>query len=260
MLDMADMRVISLGWGVQSWTLCAMSALGELPPVDAAIHADTTHERSATYAFAARWTPWLEAHGVRVVTVRGTVARCNPWDGVSVSLPLFTTYEDGTDSGMLRRQCTDDWKVQPIRRWLQANRDDASVEQAIGISLDEAHRMKAADVRYVVNTWPLVDLRMTRSDCVRWLLAHGLEVPSKSSCVFCPYHDRAAWREMQQTGDGDWQKALEVDAAIRCKRPNYLCYLTAQRKPLAECDFSSQEDHGQQTLWSAEECSGYCFL
>ena len=32
------MRVISLGWGVQSFTLAAMAALGDIPPVDAAIH------------------------------------------------------------------------------------------------------------------------------------------------------------------------------------------------------------------------------
>lgn len=51
------MIAISLGWGVQSFTLAAMSALGELPAVDVAIHADTTHEASGTYAFAARWTP-----------------------------------------------------------------------------------------------------------------------------------------------------------------------------------------------------------
>ena len=56
-------------------TLAAMSALGDLPPVDVAIHADTTHERSATYAYAQRWTPWLEARGVRVVTVRNPTVR-----------------------------------------------------------------------------------------------------------------------------------------------------------------------------------------
>ena len=27
------LRIISLGWGVQSWTLAAMAALGEIPPV-----------------------------------------------------------------------------------------------------------------------------------------------------------------------------------------------------------------------------------
>ena len=45
------MRVISLGWGVQSFTLAAMVALGELEPIDAAIHADTTHD-SVLYRIA----------------------------------------------------------------------------------------------------------------------------------------------------------------------------------------------------------------
>ena len=64
-----DLTYLSLGWGVQSWTLAAMVALGELPPVDLAIHADTTHEAAGTYAHAAKWTPWLEERGVKVVTV-----------------------------------------------------------------------------------------------------------------------------------------------------------------------------------------------
>ena len=32
---------LSLGWGIQSWTLSAMIALGFLPPIDLAIHAFT---------------------------------------------------------------------------------------------------------------------------------------------------------------------------------------------------------------------------
>ncbi len=50
------MNIISLGWGVQSFTLAAMSALGDLPRIDAAVHADTTHESILTYEFASRWT------------------------------------------------------------------------------------------------------------------------------------------------------------------------------------------------------------
>ena len=50
------MRIISLGWGVQSFTLAAMAALGETEKVGAAIHADTTHEASGTYEFARQWT------------------------------------------------------------------------------------------------------------------------------------------------------------------------------------------------------------
>ena len=61
------------------------------------------------------------------------------------------------------------------------------------------------------------------------------------------------------SGNGDWQKALDVDWAIRDKRPGYKCYLVADRIPLEDVDFRNEEDHGQLSLWG-EECSGMCFL
>jgi len=109
---------ISLGWGVQSFTLAAMSALGELPRVDVAIHADTTHERAGTYAHAAKYTPWLEGLGVRVVTVRDAARELgqNKKKGgrAVVDIPAFAV-GDGVN-GQIRRQCTGDWKIAPIRR------------------------------------------------------------------------------------------------------------------------------------------------
>ncbi len=45
-------RVISLGWGLQSFTLAAMSALGELPRVDAAVHSDTIYENAPICGYA----------------------------------------------------------------------------------------------------------------------------------------------------------------------------------------------------------------
>ena len=53
------LKVISLGWGIQSWTMAAMSALGDLPKVDLAIHSDTLYEKTVTYEFAAQMTPQL---------------------------------------------------------------------------------------------------------------------------------------------------------------------------------------------------------
>jgi len=64
-----ELSALSLGWGIQSWTLAAMSALGELPKVDFAIHSDTTWEHGYTYEFAAKWGPWLEDHGINYVCV-----------------------------------------------------------------------------------------------------------------------------------------------------------------------------------------------
>lgn len=267
---MTRLKAISLGWGVQSFTLAAMAALGELEPVDVAIHADTTHERKLTYEFAARWTPWLEERGVRVVTVSEpeqaskvtteatdipafTVTRLLPGGTNEVMIPAHTATNNG---GMLRRQCTHRWKIAPMRRWLQANRDGAVVEQWLGISLDEVQRMKDSDVKYVAHRWPLIERRMTRGDCVTWLERHGIEVPPKSACSFCPFHSTAEWRRVKNTPE-DWEKAVAVDEAIRSVRPPYDLFLHMSRIPLVDVDLKSEADRGQLSLWDAE-CDGVC--
>jgi len=210
------MRVLSLGWGVQSFTLAAMSALDVLPKLDVAIHSDTTFEHQATYAFAQTWRPWLEQHGVKVVVVSDTVqARRVMTD--KTDIPAFTINQNTGSYGQLRRQCTGRLKIQPIRRFIRAVQKGcqinslelrfvaawtfrvpifeylrvsaavepfAQVEKWLGISLDEVERAKDSDVKYIVNRFPLLEKRMTRADCVAWLEAHGLPVPPKSSCVF----------------------------------------------------------------------------
>jgi hypothetical protein len=253
---MEPMKVLSLGWGVQSVTIAAMVALGELEPIDVALHADTTHESAGTYAIAQTLTPWLAERGVRVVTVISKQAQpiqmvTSQW----TDIPAFTT--DGISKGQLRRQCTGSWKIHELRRWLQANREKRPVEQWIGISLDEYQRMKDSDVKYITHRWPLIEKRMTRAACIKWLWHNGLPYIPKSACVFCPYHDTRAWHDMKASSNGDWHKAIEVDRAIRKVRPPYDLFLHPARIPLEEVDFSTAEERGQLSLWN-EECSGIC--
>lgn len=248
------MIAISLGWGVQSFTLAAMSALGDLPRVDVAIHSDTTHERSATYRFSEKWTSWMEDRGVRVVMVRANEpSPIDPYGGVMI--PAMVATQNG---GILHRQCTNKWKIAPMRRWLQANRNGQPVELWLGISLDEIERVKPSDVKYITNRFPLLEKKMTRQDCKRWLTAHGLEIPAKSACVFCPFHDRGAWRELRETGNGDWNKAIQVDEAIRKARPPYDLFVHSSRKPLR--DVGDAIDAQPEFDLTSEECSGACFL
>lgn len=250
------MKVLNLGWGIQSFTLAVMVALGELEPIDAAIHADTTHERSATYVFAEKWTPWLIERGVKIVTVRGNPERLMAVTTNKTDIPAHTLSES-RNGGLLTRQCTGTWKIAPIRRWLQKYRHDEHVEQWLGISLDEAERMKQSDVQYITHRWPLIEKRMSRNDCINWLQRHDLEVPVKSSCVFCPYHNRSAWWQMKRENGTDWQKAVEVDEAIRKARPPFDLFVHSDRIPLVE--IRSPQDNGQMDMFS-EECSGVCFV
>lgn len=252
------LKVISLGWGVQSFTLTAMSALGELEPVDFAIHADTLHESKLTYEFADRHTDWLQEHGVKVISVK------NPTGGIwpilkriggQTHIPAFTASVNSGD-GQLRRSCTHRWKIVPMHRYIQSIRGGAHVEQWIGISLDEFQRMKDSDVKYITTRWPLIEKRMTREDCEIWLINHGLEVPPKSACTFCPFHNTAEWRRIQNTPE-DWQEATEVDRAIRKVRPPYDLFIHPSRKPLEDVDLRTAEEKGQLSLWD-NECSGIC--
>lgn len=264
------LTIISLGWGVQSWALAAMSALGVLPKVDAAVHADTFFERSETYEFAQKWTPWLEGRGIKVVTVSDKKhdGAIDEWGGVF--LPLFTRTADGEPAGMLRRQCTQRWKIHPVRRWIadelkrrELSKEPGIVEQWLGITLDEVTRIKSSGVQYIKNAFPFIqmlDRPWTRHDAMLWLRENDLEIPIKSACVMCPYHDRETWRQLKRKDGENWRRALEIDKAIRHKRPSYLCYLTPERKPLVECDFRNEQEHGQMELWTQDECSGNCFL
>jgi 3'-phosphoadenosine 5'-phosphosulfate sulfotransferase (PAPS reductase)/FAD synthetase len=239
-----------------------MSALGELPPVDVAIHADTGHEMQSTYAFAAQWAPWLEEHGVPVMSVTSQGEIIDQWGGVQI--PAYTL--DGNKRGRIGRQCTNQWKIAPVRRFLQSARLGQPVYLWLGISTDEWHRAKDADVQYITHKHPLLDLGMSRADCLRWLSDHELPSPGKSSCTFCPFHRKAEWQRMKRQGGADWQEAVAVDSAIRSARLPGTLYVHASMQPLQEAVIIP-EDYGytQLDLLASDdddaECdSGFCFV
>ena len=259
---MAEMKVLSLGWGVQSFALAAMIALGDLEQVDFAIHADTTHERRGTYKFRDRWEPWLRERGLEVVTVRPG-QRVRPVGSTNTDLPVFAAGDNGHGRGMLSRQCTGFWKIAPMRREIRRQMRTRGikllpdvVQSWIGISLDEYKRMRVSNVDYAQNRYPLIEQKMSRWDCKKYLQLKGLEVPPRSSCVFCPYHDNGTWREIKTSPD-DWNHAVMVDIGVRHVRPPGELFLHRDLVPLEHVDLRSPEDKGQLSLWE-NECEGVC--
>ena len=263
-------RALSLGWGIQSMCLAGMIALKEIPTVDLAIHSDTSHEAAGTYTHAAKYTPWLEERGVKVVTVKDSntdLVRLDWGEQGSIQIPAFTVDAQGK-KGQIRRQCTGNWKVMAIRRYLRTQlpagkRPPAgAIEMVLGISLDEWQRMRTSDVAYVTNVYPLVDMRMTRTDCVDWLEAHSIDVPPRSACVFCPFHKMAHWKEMKRAGGSDWNRAVEADTSIRNKRAKdgaMQLFIHPGRRPLAEA-VKLPEDQADAEMEDEMPCdSGTCW-
>ena len=270
------LRVLSLGAGVQSTTLALLAAHGVIGPMpDCAIFADTAWEPQAVYDHLA----WLMSPNVLpfpVYVVSAGSLRDNLVQAAAgerwASIPAYTRTLDhrGCMSiGMIRRQCTGDYKIDPIRRKVRELADltrrrspaDPVVEQWIGISMDETIRMKPSFERWRVNRWPLIELGMNRRDCLDWLRRHDYPTPPKSACIGCPYHSDAVWRAMRDEDPDAWADAVDVDRLIRSGMRGVRgeVFLHRSAVPLSEVDLSTDTDRGQLDLF-ANECEGMCGL
>jgi hypothetical protein len=244
-------HVISLGAGVQSSTMALMAAAGEIEPMPtAAIFADTTYEPRAVY----EWLTWLEkqlpfpVYRVKAYDNRRVIFRRG-----QTQIPVYAK------SGIGKRQCTSDWKLVPLYRkcreiagFTGKRAPNGLVTNWIGISLDEAHRMKPNRERWAVNRWPLIEGRISRQDCLLWMERNGFPRPPRSACVFCPYKSDADWRE---TRDDPEQMLVvrKVEAMLSPKDE----YLHNSKQRIDEVDLSTDLDRGQLSLFG-NECEGMC--
>lgn len=179
-------------------------------------------------------------------------------------MPLYVLNKDG-NPGMTRRQCTGEYKIKPIKKKVRELLGypyptripkGVFVEQWVGISTDEFHRAKDADVKYMRNRHPLIDMGWSRSDCIRYLASLGLADTPKSSCLGCPFHGNAQWRNIRDNSPEEWEDVVEFDAAIRKgnARANATgnrllgeAFLHRSRVPLSEAPI----DHVTAAEWAA---------
>ena len=119
-------QFLSLGAGVQSSAVLLMSIRGELPKLDAALFADTGYEPPAVYTWLKFLCQAAEDAGIRIETVRWRNIRQDALDnqvpgnktpGKSTwgSMPFYVLQPDGK-KGMVRRQCTERYKIRPLER------------------------------------------------------------------------------------------------------------------------------------------------
>lgn len=293
-------HIISLGAGVQSSTMALMAAHGEITPMpDAAVFADTQAEPKAVY----EWLDWLEkqlpfpVYRVTAGNLEDDVLQSAQPGRRIANPPFYTghhpekTHEptskgrgfgvlptytvNAGQEGQLRRQCTSEYKIIPMNKWMRSYLGLQKGERAkgilaerwIGISLDEAHRAKLTKEAWAINRHPLLELRMTRQHCLEWMVAHQYPMPAKSACYFCPYHDDQLWRDMKLNQPEEWARAIEFDDAIRngtVRGINAPVFLHRSCKPLPEVDLRTAEDAGQQSMFDehgfAVECEGMCGL
>lgn len=260
------MKVLSFGGGVQTVTMVAMCINGELPKPDFVIFADPQWESKETYDYIKKLSPRMELAGIPL-TIRTIGSIRN--DALSgkrfATMPFFTNLNG--KSGMLLRQCTNEYKIQVVLKAIReklgvkkGKRVKENVELWLGISTDEASRMKPSRILWLENKYPLIDAGMSRSSCYAYLKKHGFEIPPKSACIGCPFHADSFWRDMQRTSPQEFEDACKFDEAIRtnaCKKGKRQAdiFLHRSLRPLRDIKF----DDGNLELFD-NECEGYCGL
>lgn len=264
------LNILSLGAGVQSSTVLLMSCRGVLPKLDGAIFADTGWEPPAVY-------DWLEnvlepaaekadipihrcsKGNIRADALRSRLHYDKEKNERWASMPMFT---DNPKFGMLRRQCTKEYKIDPVQqtlRTLSKGKKGAPVTLWFGISSEEKRRMRFSKVRWIEHYYPLIfglERPWHRQDCLRWMKAQGFPIAPRSACLGCPYHSDEEWAAIKIV-PALWNDVVEFDASIRnMAGTTSNVYLHRSLKPLHMVDLESLEDKGQQN-W-LNECEGMC--
>lgn len=166
--------------------------------------------------------------------------------------------------GMMPRMCTMDFKIKPVIRKVREICEiprgckEVRVIQWIGISYDEYMRGKPSQVPWIVNRWPLLELRMTRQDCLNRWEKFGLPKPPKSACSFCPYHNDTEWKRLRDEEPVEFKKAVSFErrvqkASTKSEVSSGIPFLHRSCVPLNKVVFSDSKLNGFQN-----ECVGMC--
>ncbi len=273
---MTRLAVISLGGGVQSTVMALMAgegAFGRIP--DCAIFADTHWEPPSIYDHL----QWLEGrlgfplHVVdngRSLQADTRALTNHSGSRAYVDIPVYLRGRDGAGDGIGRRQCTTNYKVRSVQRRIrellglrrgQRVPSGATVELWLGISTDEAIRMRTSRDRWIENRYPLIEAGMSRADCADWWAVRYDRPLERSACIGCPFQSRQRWVETRRRWPELFAEAVDIDARMRsglafAKEP----YLHPRRLPLdrAVALDEAEPGGGGSADGFGNECEGHC--
>ena len=243
---------LSLGAGVDTTAIILMPDV--MDKTDFILFADTGSENPETYDYLNNIIkPYLEKIQKPLVIVHG--------EEIINNKPVTNMEEAylGWNAIPVRflRHCTDKWKIRPMNRYLKEHYPEGNLIKIIGFAYDEIQRVKCQSDE----TWyPLIEKKMTRADCIKYIQSRGFPVPPKSGCFYCPFQRINQWKELRSNHPDLWQRAIELEKNGSHYPEMTLSNFKRHSKPLTleEVDKklgTSLYDFEEET---AEECSGSC--
>jgi len=260
MIEKNTKRILLYGGGTQSTALLIMSLQGMFEQVQEAIFAKIgTSEPKFVLDYVMKVKRYVKnKYGFEITIIETPDLMkdvLNHLDGKTKRCPSLPYYsDDNGERGMIMRQCTQEYKILPMNRWIRKNYPKQQIEKWFGISFDERTRMKTPTNKWEEFRYPLIEAQIRRADSIDYLnKIPELSNPPRSSCVFCPFHSDGYWKVLKANYPKEFNRASEFDKKIR-KHPKLRSdlYLHKSCVPLEQVDFNSQND-------LFEGCdNGYC--
>ena len=239
-MRMTKKYVFSCGGGVQSTACLILAAQGEIPYRTFIFsNVGNKAESPATIRYIAEiLKPYAERHGIDWVDVSWVDRQGRQRDLYddlheqqrSINIPA---YMPGGMPG--NRKCTEAFKIKPIAKWIKANAPGCILGK--GISTDEPHRATPSrESDGYTSAYPLIELGISRADCLKIARQAGIPQPPKSSCWFCPFKTTEQWITMRREQPELFDKAVELEKLLQNRRaslgkdPVYLSGIGGRRE------------------------------
>jgi len=183
-------NIFSFGGGVQSTFILYLIWRGWMQAPEFIFHADMGLPEKYLDSYRKAVTdPMIrdicERHGTKFVESKKDFQRAVE---KKIITPFWYANDAGKSSLSTRRSCTFDYKVSPSHRLIPKR---GWSTMWLGISVDELKRVrdsqKLTNGRMRDSWYPLIEMDITRKDCVRLLGEWGVPMPKKSACDFCPF-------------------------------------------------------------------------
>lgn len=130
------------------------------------------------------------------------------------------------------KKCSQKFKARPANWWIERQpwaietwERGEKIARAIGYDEDERRRVRTAfmdplEARRFVPEYPLIAEGLDRDGCMELIQRHGLPLPRKSACVFCPSNKLKEWEEYQRRYPEDFVATLEMSRNAEIESPD----------------------------------------
>jgi hypothetical protein len=221
--------------------------------LDAVVFSNTGAEWPHTYALIEQTRRLCKKHGVRfVVLEKGELDKKTDvasWEDIEAKAELggyhirpgiMADFESrATVASLGKGDCTDNHKIQPIRRFISdisevrfgCNNRSYSWKvrkglrrphvTIIGIAADETSRLDngGKGPLYVEESYPLVDMGIAKADEAPILERWGLNHVKKSGCFMCPYQPASWFWALSVTEPETYKAVIEYEATALARNP-----------------------------------------